>query len=347
MDLDAVLALPLEVASIGFDRLEAATSSDFTRVSTVVTLRGANAVGRGEDVAYEAEAHERLASDPPAYPDTFSGRLGEYLAAIDAVDLGPAPEDTPAIERFRRWSIESAALDLALTQAGTNLAEALDRSYNPLRFVASTRLGEPPTTDRLAAYRAAVANIEFKLDPTAEWTPSVIDEVATVGGVRILDFKGQYDDVEVAQAGDPDRYATLLDRFPEAIIEDPAVSDATEPILTTTEAAISWDAPIHSVTDLEEVPIPPDWINVKPSRIGSLRRVFDLVATCRARNIGLYGGGQFELGVGRGQIQALASIAYPTGPNDVAPRAYNLPTLPDELPASPLAPPSESVGYGW
>ena len=37
----------------------------------------------------------------------------------------------------------------------------------------------------------------------------------------------------------------------------------------------------------------------------------------------LYGGGQFELGVGRDQIEALASLFYPDGPNDVAPREYH------------------------
>ena len=37
----------------------------------------------------------------------------------------------------------------------------------------------------------------------------------------------------------------------------------------------------------------------------------------------MYGGGQFELGLGRGQIQYLASIFHPDGPNDVAPGGYN------------------------
>ena len=37
----------------------------------------------------------------------------------------------------------------------------------------------------------------------------------------------------------------------------------------------------------------------------------------------MYGGGQYELGPGRLQIQRLASVFYPDGPNDVAPSAYN------------------------
>ncbi len=61
----------------------------------------------------------------------------------------------------------------------------------------------------------------------------------------------------------------------------------------------------------------------------------------------MYGGGQFELGVGRGQLQLLASLFYPDGPNDIAPRAYNLPTVPDEVPAPPLSPPSDVTGFRW
>ena len=36
----------------------------------------------------------------------------------------------------------------------------------------------------------------------------------------------------------------------------------------------------------------------------------------------MYGGGQFELGPGRGQIQYLASVFHPDGPNDVAPTGF-------------------------
>ena len=54
-----------------------------------------------------------------------------------------------------------------------------------------------------------------------------------------------------------------------------------------------------------------------------------------AVGIGLYGGGQFELGPGRGHIQLLASLFHPNGPNDVAPGGYNGAPVPG-LPTSPL-----------
>ena len=57
----------------------------------------------------------------------------------------------------------------------------------------------------------------------------------------------------------------------------------------------------------------------------------------------MYGGGQYELGPGRPQIQRLASIFYPDGPNDVAPSDYNEGDPRAGLPQSPL-PPSEGPG---
>jgi hypothetical protein len=61
----------------------------------------------------------------------------------------------------------------------------------------------------------------------------------------------------------------------------------------------------------------------------------------------MYGGGQFELGPGRGQVQYLASLFHPDAPNDVAPSAFNDQDLRAGLPASPLAPAPAETGFGW
>jgi len=52
--------------------------------------------------------------------------------------------------------------------------------------------------------------------------------------------------------------------------------------------------------------------------------------------IPLYGGGQYELGIGRTHIQLLAAIFYADAPNDVAPVAFPSAKPTDDVPASPL-----------
>jgi hypothetical protein len=68
---------------------------------------------------------------------------------------------------------------------------------------------------------------------------------------------------------------------------------------------------------------------------------------CEANGIGMYGGGQFELGPGRGQIQYLASLFHPDGPNDTAPSGYNDVEPAEGLPVSPLDPATSDVGFRW
>ena len=96
--------------------------------------------------------------------------------------------------------------------------------------------------------------------------------------------------------------------------------------------------PIHSVTDIEALPFPPSTINIKPSRFGSIEALFDTYDYLGEKGIGAYGGGQFELGVGRFQNQYLASLLHPDAPNDLAPTPYNESELRPGLPESPLEP---------
>ena len=88
-------------------------------------------------------------------------------------------------------------------------------------------------------------------------------------------------------------------------------------------------------------------MNVKPSRIGGLRGLFEVYARCERERRPMYGGGMGELGVGRGQIELLAALFHPDAPNDVAPSAYNEDDPPGGLPASPLAPRPEATGFRW
>ncbi|SNZ12671.1 L-alanine-DL-glutamate epimerase [Natronoarchaeum philippinense] len=345
---DAVADLDLVVDDWELSLRERDTSSGFVRTTTVFELRGDGAVGRGEDVTYEESHHHALVEDEPDFELAGEYAFDEFSQAVGNLDLFPAgAPDRDVFRNYRRWGVESAALDLALRQADLSLADALDESYDPVRFVASTRLGDPPTLDRIDALREVDADMEFKLDPTPDWTPEIIEELAETDAVRILDLKGQYEGTEVDVAADPELYERLIDAFDETVIEDPDLTDETRPIVDDAADRVSWDAPIHGIEDVEALPWEPDWLNIKPSRFGSVRSLFETIEYAAERDVELYGGGQFELGVGRQHIQLLASLFYPDGPNDVAPRAYNDPELGDDLPTSPLAPPDDALGLSW
>jgi hypothetical protein len=344
---DSVADLDLRVEDYDLRRRERDTSSGFARATTVVSLHGDGETGRGEDVTYDDEAHDALRAAPEV-PVTGSYTLDAFSERIGSLDLFPDGEPGQAVFRnYRRWAFESAALDLALCQADTNLAARLDRTYDPVRFVVSTRLEEPPTGDRVLEWLDRDPDLEFKLDPTSEWTDEVVDRLAATGAVRTLDLKGQYHGTSVDQPADPDLYERVLEGFPDALVEDPELNEETRPLFEGHEARVTWDYPIRGVETVEALPWEPEWLNVKPSRFGSVRSLFETIDYCRERGIRTFGGGQFELGVGREHLHALASLFYPDAPNDVAPSGYNDPDPGGDLPSSPLAPPTDPRGLSW
>ncbi len=340
--------LPLQIEGYELERLERDVSSGFTRVSTVIRLAGGGTDGVGEDVSYDAPDHDRLQEAGAALPLAGEWTLASFCDHVEALDLWPAPPEREASVLYRIWAYESAALDLALRQAGTSLHERLGLEPRPVRFVVSMRLGEPATIDPLKAILERYPDLQFKLDPTNDWTPMLAAAVAATGAVESLDLKGQYKGSIVDVEADPELYKMLLMTFPSAWLEDPHTGIAEiDAIVEGVQDRVTWDAVIHSVADIEALPFPPQMVNVKPSRLGPLRELFATYAHCAERGIGMYGGGQFELGPGRGQIQYLASLFHPDGPNDVAPGGYNS-TVPERgLPGSPLPVAAAPTGFRW
>jgi len=200
-----------------------------------------------------------------------------------------------------------------------------------------------PIRSRLDRY----PGLEFKLDPVTDWTEELIAELAQTGAVESVDFKGQYHGTVVDVEPDPELYERVLRHLPNAWIEDPHTTPEIMALLEPHRDRVSWDAIIHSVADIEGLPWPPKMVNVKPSRLGPLRELFGAYEHCERNGIRMYGGGQFELGPGRGHIQYLASLFHADGPNDVAPSDYNDVDPPDGLPASPLEPRPADVGFRW
>ena len=339
--------LPLEVESYSLDGLERDVSSDFTRLTTTIRLRGRGAEGVGEDVTYDSLDHVALQGAGPTLPLAGHHTIESFSRHLEELELWPSPPVREPSRDYRRWGFESAALDLALEQAGRSLADVLDREPRPVTFVVSLRLGDPPMIDPLRRRLDRYPSLRFKLDPTSDWSDELIAEVAATRAVDSVDFKGAYEGTIVDQPADPRLYRAVVEAFPDAWIEDPKLRPETDGILRDHRDRITWDAIIHSVEDINALPFPPRMVNLKPSRFGALRALCAAYDLCADRGIGAYGGGQFELGPGRGQIQYLASLFHPDTPNDVAPGGYNDPAPAPGLPDSPLAPQPARTGFRW
>ncbi len=345
---DLVADLPLRVEGYALEGLEQEVSSAFTRKSTTIRLRGGGEEGLGEDVVYEATDHEAQQAAGPVLDLAGDWTLGSFSAALAGLDLfaTKAPEREVS-RRYRRWAFESAALDLGLRQAATALHQVLGRTPAPVTFVVSLRLGEPPSLDPVTRRLARYPSLRFKLDPTSSWDEELIAGLVATGAVDSIDFKGMYEGTVVDQPADPVLYRRVVEAFPDAWIEDPKLTAEIDALLRDHRDRITWDAPIHDIADIEALPFPPKMVNVKPSRVGSVKGLLDTYDHCDERGILMYGGGQFELGVGRGHIQYLASLFHPDTPNDTSPSGFHAADPPPGLPTSPLRPAAAPTGFRW
>jgi hypothetical protein len=318
---------------------------EFIRATTTIHLHGAGEEGLGEDVVYDSADHDAAQAAGPVHPLAGEWTIASFCDLVGGLPLFETTPKYQASDLYRRWAYESAALDLALRQAGRPLHEALGREARPLTFVNSLGLGRPPTLEPVKARLDRYPNLRLKLDATSEWDDEIFAFLRESGAVDSIDLKGFYRDTPVDQPADPVLYRRVAEEFPDAWIEDAWLDDDTRAILEPHRDRLTWDAPIHGLADLEELPWPPKMVNVKPSRVGSLKALLDFYDACDERGIGMYGGGQGELGVGRGQIQLLAAIFHPDTPNDVAPRPYNDAVPPPGLPDSPLDPDPAPAGF--
>jgi hypothetical protein len=317
-----VAELPLRIDRCELRPLVRDTSSGFTKISIVVRLIGDGHEGQGEDITWDQiDQIEQLRRAGDLSWLRGSRTMEEISTLLGLADLFPVEPIRDSARFYRRWAFESAALDLALRQNGLSLQDAVGRVAEPVNFVVSIRLGDPADPVRLRALRRTDPGLRFKLDPTASWDDDLLAELASLAGIDVVDMKGYY------------RNAT--------------VADSTIEMLDRHRDRISWDEPIHSVGDIEALPWPPRILNLKPARFGSVRRLFEAYDYCGAHGISAYGGGMFEQGPGRGQLQYLASLFHPDGPNDLAPVGYNLQLPTGDLPRSPLEPEPHQTGFRW
>ncbi len=332
------------VEGTSIEPLSLSTASGWTRRTSTIVLSGGGATGRGEDVTYAGPDHDDLqAGRVDLAPLLGSRTLGELLDVAAGLRLFLADPAEPKAHRYRRWAVESAALDLALSQACTDLATLLGRVPAPLSFGVSLSL-DGLDFRRVEEVLAVAPRSRFKLDYAPGWDAATLARLAGLGAVDVVDLKGHYRGAFSGPPPDAVAYRAVAEALPGAWLEDAWLgadmagpwSGPTWQALEPFAERLTWDAPFSSLADLVALPVEPRAVNIKPSRFGSLAELLAVLDHCAVRGIACYAGGQFELGVGRLQVQLLAALFHPHGANDCAPSAYNAAELSPGLPVSPM-----------
>ena len=173
---DLVRDLPVEIEGHRLRGHEMAFSPEFSRLTTEVELYGGGESGVGEDVTYTGLDHIAFQAEGAGLPLAGSYTIGSFSDHLGEIDLFPTPPEYPDSRRYRRWAVESAALDLALRQAGRSLADVLGREARPLNFVVSMRLSSPgddgpETADRLLRAPRALSRHALQARPHEHLDP--------------------------------------------------------------------------------------------------------------------------------------------------------------------------------
>lgn len=295
--VDRLLDLPVHVhhARVVIGRVALASVPE-GRQSSVVELIGAGQCGRGEHVGWTVEVHGAFAGVARRF-------LGPRSGTVAAMREEVLPLSGDEREPHGRAALECALVDLALRQAGLPLAALAgveEATARPMRYVISFDAGPAPA-ERARALLASVPGARFKIDVDPAWTAREIRDLADLGCVEILDWKGR---------GDRTLLEVVRAAFPDALFEDPP---------TKVPGPVARD---HTLTDLaavERACREGEAINVKVPRMGGCLAALAALERARAHRVPVYFGGMFEVGPGRSQARQLAALYTPGAPNDLAP----------------------------
>lgn len=276
---------------------------DGARPRGVVVLEGGALEGRGECVAWSAEAQAEFAALAPALVPAGRTTVGGLEARLRRVADDP----------YHRAAIEGAAIDLALAQAGTNPFEIAGRAPRPVSFCRSLH----PDGDPVGAVDGILArdpDARVKIDcPEEGWPDPTWEGLAATGRIVVVDFK---------RKGAPDAPARAHRWLPRAWLEDPP-EEALDRLDGRESgdwgARVSLDGYVKRATDLDRPPFRPAAVNVKAARMGGWLEALRCLETCRLRGWHAYVGGMFEVDAGRGQARVLAALYCADSWNDLAP----------------------------
>ena len=309
---DDVKDLPLEIDGVRARGPRApgprATSSARRRS---IHLHGAGEEGIGEDVTYHGEEHDRSQKRGPVLPLAGSWTLDSLLraprhaAALRArARAARVPRLPPLGVRERRARPRAApgghlARRRGRPRAATGRVRRLDGARlatldGAIRRVASPLPG-PPLQARRERRSGRTSSSRSSPPPARSTRSTSRASTAARSSTRRP--------TPISTGASPKGCRTPGSRIP--------ASRGDDAVLEPHADRVTWDAIIHSVEDIESLRWPPKTVNVKPSRFGSVERLFAAYDYCEAHGIGAYGGGQWELGPGRGQIQLLAALFHP------------------------------------
>lgn len=357
--LTAVRELPVEIERASTTQLHLPGGMD--RVSTILHLHGAGHAGRGEDIAYSSETQAALPAHFARLGADLAGTwtiasLSKHLDGHEGI-VPPAAgwDDKPG---YHRWAVEAAALDLALRQRGVDLAALVQAPWQPVQVALSMGLGDPPSAEVIARWLEQQPDLRFKLDVSMAWSEQLLRDLAAhAGAIAAVDFKALYSGDWIDNDYPPAMYERVARDLPDALLEDARLdADSGDALDEHGLVRLTWDYPITEPGDVPGLAgstasfsdLRPCAINIKPSRFGSIERLLQTIDTCDRERIPCYAGGQFELGIGRTQVQSIASICFPSAPNDCAPVAFHGASPDDQsLPFGPVVPPVGVAGFGW
>lgn len=324
--------LEVRIEEAGCRALDLAAAAGACPRSVEVVLHGGGESGSGEAPAPDRNGGAAAAFARATEAVVGRWRIHEFSSRLSRLGLGGR----------QRWAFESGALVLALRQAGTSLAEILDRPLRPIRYLLADGLGCPPDLALLASWRRRDRALGFALVADESWGDEVLSALATLGRIEVVDFRSFQREPLPA----PELLRRVSAALPHAIFEDAALTEETRALLLERPGALSWDAAIYSTIEIEA--LAPQAICVKPGRFGCWRRLLDAYDLCLVRGILCYAGGDGESGPGRRQLQYLASLFHADAPNDAAPvelRGAD-PAALAEPPVNPLPPAAFDSAFG-
>ena len=222
---DRIAGLPLEIDDYALEPPRANVSSGFLRRrrDPRCAARGRGRPRRGRRLRRRGP---RRAARAPAPSLPLAGELDARRLLRPRRGARPVPGAAAArgLAHYRLWAFESAALDLALRQAGRPLHERLGRAPRPghLRLLAAPARAAGDRRPARAPASTPTRTLRFKLDPTPDW------DAALIGAGR--DGRGRHASTSRASTGhhrrQPGRPAFYrADRragFPERLDRGPA-----------------------------------------------------------------------------------------------------------------------------